>query len=227
MRTMTAFEDELETEKDTELTLGLPSLLGIFFGIVLICGVFFGFGYSLGRRNLPDRSAAQPVAQPIPSGSTAALPKPSAQTPPAENTQALADSSTVPQATSIAPETARQPAPVESAAPQIVVRTQPAEPVPDQPAKATKPFETPLQQPLMKLAPIASGSIMVQVAAVSRQEDANALVRAVRKDGFNATLRSEAQDRLYHVQVGPFATRDEAKAMRQKLADAGYNAFIK
>src|SRR5580698_7514877 len=45
----------LETEKDestdTEITLGMKSLLGVFFGLVLICGVFFGFGYSLGHSN--------------------------------------------------------------------------------------------------------------------------------------------------------------------------------
>src|ERR1700761_1618301 len=41
-------EEELET-KASEITLGTASLLGIFFGLVLVCGVFFGFGYSLGR----------------------------------------------------------------------------------------------------------------------------------------------------------------------------------
>src|ERR1700746_3811839 len=43
-------EEELE-QADTEITLGMRSLLGIFFGLVLICGVFFGLGYSLGRGN--------------------------------------------------------------------------------------------------------------------------------------------------------------------------------
>ena len=35
--------------KASEITLSTASLLGIFFGLVLICGVFFGFGYSMGR----------------------------------------------------------------------------------------------------------------------------------------------------------------------------------
>ena len=41
--------DEEEEVKASEITLSTASLLGIFFGLVLICGVFFGFGYSMGR----------------------------------------------------------------------------------------------------------------------------------------------------------------------------------
>ncbi len=41
--------EEEEEGKTSEITLSTASLLGIFFGLVLICGVFFGFGYSMGR----------------------------------------------------------------------------------------------------------------------------------------------------------------------------------
>ena len=34
---------------DTEIALGTRSLLAIFFGLVLICAIFFGLGYSVGR----------------------------------------------------------------------------------------------------------------------------------------------------------------------------------
>ena len=68
---------------------------------------------------------------------------------------------------------------------------------------------------------------MVQIAAVKNRPDAEALANAVRKDGFNPTIRTEPKDKLLHVQVGPFANRDDAKAMRQKLTSAGYDAFIK
>ena len=34
--------------RDRELTLGSGTLLAIFFGLVLICGVCFGLGYSVG-----------------------------------------------------------------------------------------------------------------------------------------------------------------------------------
>jgi cell division septation protein DedD len=40
-------------------------------------------------------------------------------------------------------------------------------------------------------------------------------------------VRSEPTDKLFHVQVGPFATRDDAMAMRAKLINDGYNAILK
>jgi cell division septation protein DedD len=68
---------------------------------------------------------------------------------------------------------------------------------------------------------------MVQIAAVSRQEDADVLVAALKKRGYNVIVRNEPRDSLLHVQIGPFATRDEAKAMRAKLLADGYNAILK
>src|SRR5215471_4789695 len=35
--------------EDTEITLGTGKLLGIFFGLVIICSLFFTLGYLLGR----------------------------------------------------------------------------------------------------------------------------------------------------------------------------------
>ena len=50
MRSLFDTDEEEEIEgKASEITLSTASLLGIFFGLVLICGVFFGFGYSMGR----------------------------------------------------------------------------------------------------------------------------------------------------------------------------------
>jgi cell division septation protein DedD len=40
-------------------------------------------------------------------------------------------------------------------------------------------------------------------------------------------VRSEPQDHLLHVQVGPFANRMQAAEIRQKLLSDGYNAIIK
>src|ERR1700679_2839497 len=47
MRSLLETEEEVD-ERASEITLSTASLLGIFFGLVLICGVFFGFGYSMG-----------------------------------------------------------------------------------------------------------------------------------------------------------------------------------
>lgn len=68
---------------------------------------------------------------------------------------------------------------------------------------------------------------MVQIAAVAHQGDADALAASLRKSGYTAIVRTEPQDRFLHVQVGPFATRDEARTMRSRLQADGYNAFMK
>ena len=79
--------------------------------------------------------------------------------------------------------------------------------------------------------PIGSGmlssGLMVQIAAVSRAADAQTLANALRHDGFEAMVRTSTEDRFFHVQIGPFASPQAAKAMRTRLADNGYNAFIK
>lgn len=68
---------------------------------------------------------------------------------------------------------------------------------------------------------------MVQIAAVSHRQDADVLVSALKRLGYDASVQTGASDNLLHVQVGPFATRDEAKLMRTKLLNDGYNAIVK
>src|ERR1700747_1259634 len=74
---------EREEESDSEITLNATTLLGIFFGLVLICGVFFGFGYSVGRRGTETPATNTPAASTNTSDedappSPAHTPKPSA-----------------------------------------------------------------------------------------------------------------------------------------------------
>ena len=37
-------------QQDTEITLGTGRMLLIFFAFVLVCGLFFAIGFSLGRK---------------------------------------------------------------------------------------------------------------------------------------------------------------------------------
>ena len=67
---------------------------------------------------------------------------------------------------------------------------------------------------------------MVQIAAVSHQEDADVLMSALRRRGYAVVERHVPGDNLFHVQVGPFATRAEAVAMAQRLLGDGYNAAV-
>ena len=69
--------------------------------------------------------------------------------------------------------------------------------------------------------------IMVQIAAVSRQEDAEVLAGALRKRGFNPTVRPGTRRKFFHVQVGPFTDKTQAEAIKQHLLADGYNAIMK
>ncbi|OLE57828.1 MAG: hypothetical protein AUG13_02020 [Chloroflexi bacterium 13_1_20CM_2_59_7] len=37
--------------EDTEITLGTTKMLALFFGLVAVCAVFFGMGFSLGKNS--------------------------------------------------------------------------------------------------------------------------------------------------------------------------------
>jgi DedD protein len=70
---------------DTELTLGTGALLGIVFGLVLLCGLCFWLGYAVGHRGSATAPAtatqpASPTATPDqePLQGNGSLPKPSA-----------------------------------------------------------------------------------------------------------------------------------------------------
>ena len=112
-----------------------------------------------------------------------------------------------------------------------------------EPALVEAPVTQPRPQPLLasvtrtpmpaaaSAIPLASsttaGGTMVQIAAVSHQEDASILVAALRRRGYEVLVRNEPKDALFHVQIGPFVSRDQAKAMRNRLLADGYNAILK
>jgi DedD protein len=214
----TAIEREHE-EVDSEITLSATTLLGIFFGLVLVCGVFFGFGYSTGRRGADPSTTNTPAANALTSPTPAAshTPKPSAM----ESLQPVSstpDPNTITE--SLDQDSTPDTAPAQPSAP-AVKQTATAQ------APASKPSAIPEAKAVSLPTAVSSGTVMVQIAAVTRPEDANALASALRQRGYSVVVRSESQDKLLHVQVGPFATRDEAKTMRTKLLADGYNAILK
>lgn len=73
----------------------------------------------------------------------------------------------------------------------------------------------------------SNGTFMVQVAAVSKQEDAEILVSALRKKQYPVFISNSSSDALFHVQVGPFTSQQDAEAMKNRLSADGYNAIVK
>jgi DedD protein len=211
-------ETEEDEDKASEITLSTASLLGIFFGLVLICGVFFGFGYSMGRGAGPTAQASTLEG----SETVAAETQPAIEPAPAEPKAAVPHAPPSPAAKQPAPaEEASTPAPDTTAslksAPLVISKPYAGREAPP-PAAYVPPVDAP---------PTAAGQPMVQIAAVARREDADVLVSALRQRGYGVVVRNEPQDKLLHVQVGPFANRMQAAAIKQKLLSDGYNAIIK
>ncbi|MGH9669864.1 MAG: SPOR domain-containing protein, partial [Terriglobales bacterium] len=67
----------------------------------------------------------------------------------------------------------------------------------------------------------------VQIAAVTRKEDADALVAALRKKQYPVFVATSASDKFLRVQVGPFSDPKEAETMRQRLIGDGYKPILK
>ena len=74
----------------------------------------------------------------------------------------------------------------------------------------------------------AASGYFVQVAAVSKQGDAEALVDALKKKDYPAFVAPQATtDKLFRVQLGPFGDVKEAEAMRTRLIGDGYSPILK
>ena len=231
------FDDEEDDDrKDTEVTLGLGSLLGIFFGLVLLCGLFFGFGYSLGHGHTivqhTNPSAATPKSTSTTSAVTTGGAKPAAQQlapPPPAPADPNAAQTTTQTATTTTPDTAAQPTTTAGTATQPTAATQ-TQSAPQQqtvqPGAAQQVFQAAVPRTPAQAA-VTAHSYMVQVAAVSRPQDASVLVAALEQRGFHAVTRSEPTDHLMHVQIGPFPTAAAANQARTRLMADGYNAILK
>src|SRR5512140_2602982 len=50
----------MQDPQDTEVTLGTGRLLALFFGLVVVCALFFSVGFSLGRKSTPAVEASAP-----------------------------------------------------------------------------------------------------------------------------------------------------------------------
>ncbi len=202
----------MASSQDTEITLGTAKLLGLFFGLVVICAVFFALGYTLGRKS--DAIVSATTSGPLPTSNGA---KPgSAGTPPATPMtfyKAVEQQNATPQLT-----------------PATAVSGNNSGTAGQAPAQGSDSLSSTAQvgNPPDPMAPIPATGYFVQVAAVSKEDDAGALVDALKKKQYPAFVaNSAATDKLFRVQVGPFGDIKEAEAMRSRLINDGYNPILK
>lgn len=238
MKTRYIEDDDLDTVTEREVSLSPSTLLGIFFLLAIVCAVFFGFGYSMGKRS----AAATAVAATSASSDDDSTPARSGDSKPAPGEKELADGLTPADAAaaSTPSEKLEEPAPAKTRAvvaeatpaaqPRVeraAAKPAPATPTPQlTPAVAIK-TPAPAANPHTTAAAAAGAPALVQIAAVSHQEDADILVSALKRKGYTVAVRHEPQDKLLHIQLGPYPTRKDADAMRQRLIADGYNAIVK
>jgi len=197
------------SSQDTEITLGTTKLLVLFFGLVAICALFFALGYSLGRKAEPGITTASAAASPqITPGGTKPAGAPSATMTfykAVEQKDAngeLTPAANDPKSVSKADAQANAPAATDQSASAA--------------ANAPDPTTT-----------LPTAGYSVQVAAVSKQEDAESLVDALKKKQYPASANTSSTDKFFHIQVGPFSDIKEAEAMRARLISDGYNPILK
>jgi cell division septation protein DedD len=194
----------MSASQDTEITLGTGKLLLLFFGLVALCAVFFAFGYNFGRS-----SATPAIAERTPAASDSGKQTNKSATGGAKTSdltfyKAVAQNDSNPQLT---------PAQTPAAAPA----SDPSSGAAPEPAKVPDTTTLP-----------SANSYYVQVAAVTKQEDAEALVEALKKKQYPAfTASGSNADKLFHVQVGPYTDIKDAEIMRAKLISDGYNPILK
>ena len=216
---------------------------------MIICGIFFAFGYTMGRRNAHATAASRGApcrsrchAPPLPENELSGAPlKPQAPddgstTSPSDERANRRPRPNMPpsdaakharERTDSAASHPRATRVVESATPNPSLSAVPYShraPLPTKPHAGTM---APLAQAPGDCPIVPGQPIMVQIAAVSRQEDAEVLAGALRKRGFNPTVHPGTADKFFHVQVGPFTDKTQADTMKQHLLADGYNAIVK
>ena len=191
------------TQQDTEITLGTGRMLALFFALVAICAGFFALGFSLGRKtNLVAGNVL--AAQ---RGTPSTVVRPSA-------------------AKSNSPATAPNSGDFSfyKAVEQKTADTKLTTPDAQQPA--TDPTTPKTEENSTAAAP--ANAYYVQVAAVTRQEDADALVEALKKKQYPAfSANNPSVDKFFRVQVGPYADIKDAEIQRSRLTADGYNPILK
>jgi DedD protein len=195
----------MASSEDTEITLGTGKLLALFFFLVIVCALFFAMGYSLGRKSEPGITTASAAGTPAPALATKTN-SGNAAAPAMTFYKSVEQKDGNAELTPAASAKTDAPAAAENESPAAAAMAN----VPD-------PSTT-----------LPTAGYFVQVAAVSKQEDADALVDALKKKQYPAFVAAQSgADKLFRVQVGPYSDVKEAEAMRTKLIGDGYNPILK
>jgi cell division septation protein DedD len=201
----------MASSEDTEITLGTGKLLVLFFGLVGVCALFFALGYSLGRKSEPSLATNVPATPQVSSN----------------NSKGSGAASTPAQPMTFYKAVEQKDANAELTPPPDQKATDTTTAAATNATATNTSAASPTANPNELTTALPSG-YFVQVAAVSKQEDAQSLVDALKKKEYPAFVAAQvATDKLFRVQLGPYAEAKEAEAMRTRLIGDGYSPILK
>lgn len=197
-----------------ERVLESRHLVGLFLGVVLLCGVFFTLGYVMGRTQYDSSVHASDMSPLRPTISPKQPAKPStAEKTPAANPSEWDFYSK--KANNDHLEPAPKPASSQPAAPSpAAVRVEETRAIAKLPAHVRPPR-------------MLKNAIVLQVAALRHQGDALALADVLQQKRFPSFVVTPTSDSFYRVQVGPYSTEAAAEAAKRQLDHQGFKAIIK
>jgi cell division septation protein DedD len=210
-------------------------LVGLFLGVVLLCGVFFTLGYVMGRTQYGGAvHAADGFNGNLPSAPV--LPKskaaPAAKNAPApapdnggwdfyDNKKSASDHLEPSPAPAASPASAAK---APASVPAVATKSTNA----PRPASTKTVAATPKQPPARFQAPAMNkNSIVLQVAAVKLQRDALEMADAIQQKKFPAFVATSPADNFLHVQVGPYPDMAAAENAKRALEQLGFKPIIK
>jgi DedD protein len=204
----------------SEVTLGAGHIVGMFLGVVVLCGIFFTLGYVMGRGGSPQKASG---AGSNPSGMNAGNAATGTGEPVSTgwdffpNKSSSSNSAAGGATPGLTPRPSATPRPTASAAPPA-----PVGPISMSPKPAglrIKPKPPPL--------PSGREGVLLQVAAMANRGDALALAGFLKQKGYPAFAWGPSNDHLYRVQVGPYRDTKAAGAARITLEKQGFKSIVK
>jgi pilus assembly protein CpaC len=183
-----------------------------------------GFDKSLGKNLNP-----QPAPPPTQPGPPYGLPLPATPPPVASPTPSPTGATLAPNAAPSSSQDLEKPALSTHSTPASTPNVGPVSAVlaePGNQGRAGDPSESIRSGRKVEVA-ASTSKAMVEIMAVSHESDADVMVAALKRHGYDVAVNHVPQDSLLHLDVGPFSNKKDAETMRQRLLLDGYNATMK
>jgi cell division septation protein DedD len=213
-----------------ERVLESKHVIGLFLLMLLFSGVFFSLGYVMGRNQYDGQvraamKASRDTESEYPPKTDVAPKKITEETPPAGDSDPATDT-TAPAWNFPSSNNSKVDAHTDSV-PANAPTTPAAKPPKTKAQAQTVAARVPVKngKSMMTTPFIPTGSYVIQVAALLRQDDALTIAGNLQKKHYSAYVQTRQRDKYYRVQVGPFRDQKSAESAKKGLQEEGFKAF--